>query len=95
MLQLLRWQARWIRRQLGGEEQMMLGAACTDVGVALHLAGPFMAGTLIEQFIFQMSAFAILATGLTFVAAGQALIEVEQQPEQSSAAGQDLTDQEG
>ncbi len=74
LLAPFRAQARWLERHLDGETQMALGALCVDVSLPL-----FVIGFLVDEplLIFQMSAFAILATGLAFIAAGQAVLEAE------------------
>ena len=74
LLAPFRAQARWMERRLDGEAQMALGAACVNLGIVFHVVGFF---TDEPPLIFQMSAFAILATGLAFVAAGQAILEAE------------------
>jgi hypothetical protein len=74
VLRFLRWQARWIERHLGGEEQMMLGAFCTDLALPLFVVGFFVDEPFL---VYQMSAGALFFTGLAFIAAGQAILEAE------------------
>jgi hypothetical protein len=76
MIRFLRWQARWIERRLGGEEQMMLGAACVDISIPLFIIGFFVDEPFL---VYQMSAGAIFFTGLAYIAAGQAVLEAERQ----------------
>jgi hypothetical protein len=73
-----RAQAEWLERRLDGRSQMALGALFVDAGIVMFLVG----FTTDEPFlIYQMSAGAIFATGLAFVAAGQAVLEGERAQE--------------